>query len=99
MDLPYLKYASKKYHIFTYFRNQQIYDSFKNNKNLFQIWNSINDFTYIEKSTNNLVYKVLLKVAKLVRVDDNLIIRLNNKISHLNNLKQTISKKTKLKKL
>ena len=30
--------------------------------NLFQIWNSINDFTYIEKSTNNLVYKVLLRL-------------------------------------
>ena len=27
--LPYLKYASKKYHIFTYFRNQQIYDPLK----------------------------------------------------------------------
>ena len=95
--LPYLKYVSKKYYIFTYFRNQKVYDSLKNNKNLFQIWNSINDLTYIEKFTNNLTYKILLKIAKLVKLDDNLIIKLNNKISNLDNLEKIISKEIKVK--
>ena len=95
--LPYLKHASKKYYIFTYFRNQQIYNSFKNNKNLFQIWNSVNDFTYIEKLTNNLIYKILLKIAKLFKFDDNLIIKLNNKIGNLDNLEKTILKEIKVK--
>ena len=90
--MPVIQKLSKKYYIFTFFRNKKTFETLQKNKHLFMLWNKSNNSFFIEKKFDNFSFKLLKKLFnffKVKRFDD----FLNSKIHGNEYLRKIIKKK------
>lgn len=66
--MPIIQKFSKKYYIFTFFRNKKSFESLKKNKNLFELWKESNNSYFIEGKFNNFSFKLFKKFFNLFKV-------------------------------
>jgi hypothetical protein len=95
--MPILDRLSKDYKIFTYFRNKKSYDSLRQNIALYKAWKKINTFIFVERSFNNLLFKVLKKTSFFFGFRE-LGYYLNNIINDIRIIKNIIEKEITLDK-
>ena len=60
--MPVIQKLSKKYYIFTYFRNKKTFETLQMNRQLFSLWNEVNNSYFIENIFNNFFYKLSRKI-------------------------------------
>tara|TARA_Y100000590_G_scaffold282181_1_gene317414 strand:- start:972 stop:2219 length:1248 start_codon:yes stop_codon:yes gene_type:complete len=92
--LPVIYRLSKKYFIFTYFRNKRSFISLKSNKNLFNLWKQINSNYYIESIFDNFFLKLTKKLFNILQINF-LNKYFNSKIHSKKFIKKIISQKLK----
>ena len=66
--MPIIQKFSKKYYIFTFFRNKKSFESLKKNKHLFELWKESNNSYFIEGKFNNFSFKLFKKFFNLFKV-------------------------------
>ena len=66
--MPVINKLSKKYYIFTYFRNKKTYETLRLNKQLFKIWSKTCNSFFIENIFNNFIYKSIRKIFKIIKI-------------------------------
>jgi len=89
--LPVLNRLSNNYTIFTYFRSQKSYNALMNNAVLYELWKNTNNFFYIEKYFQRLLFKIIKKINGFFKFN-NLEIYLNNKIQDVKIIENIINK-------
>ena len=90
--MPVIQKLSKKYYIFTYFRNKKTFETLQMNRQLFSLWNEVNNSYFIENIFNNFFYKLSRKILYFfqIKIFDKF---LNYKIHSTSFFKKTIYRK------
>ena len=96
--LPLLDKLSKNHIIFTYFRNSKSFYSLQNNKTIYKLWEKNCKNYYIEKSYDNLIFKILKKINENFFKSKALEVLSNEGINNINNISKIISSKLHSKK-
>ena len=66
--MPVIHKLSKKYYIFTYFRNKKTFETLQMNRQLFSLWHEVNNSYLIENIFTNFFYKLSRKILYFFQI-------------------------------
>ncbi len=95
--LPIFEYLKKDYLVFTIFKNYKAYLSLKQNKTNFKIWKNISKSYYIEKKSDNFIFKILIYIFNNFLRNEQIVNLLRKNIYSLSSIKKIIKKKVNFK--